>query len=499
MKDNNIERSSNLSTISATTQQRKKCLLHGRKYLTLSSSKKSVICKKCQKDNLDPTNFTYEDVSSDTSTPFDFINDKSLQCIHKCGNPTNYYCYFCKGFLCYNCLIANHISHDIDSIAYIANAFRDDVSEKEEKLSSIVKNINSELNSIRPKEKKKDSNEENKKELLSQSLSQIENVKKNITSSLNKTLSSYESNFNSIFDNNDNEVQSLSTDIAKTTSNIDNAMSVISSMLSTLNSTKLNCDAKCEAFSKQAPIIQKTKDIIKHINHVMNKTTMTKYKYTSTKEEINSKIESLNKNVSATADTLSFSIQNGSDSKSYHLNRFKTFQHSSMKYFKTTSVIVSSLNSISIIGVNICSVYIHKSKLVNPEYNTIEKRDFVPIQISISKYFDDHCETLLSEEKKLIGAVNNNDPVISIFLSKGISVKENEKILITIENLNKEDYYGDFWIGSTSTQCANERVQRMICNSTGIKAVFEAANGIQSDFDEFAAGLIEGIIFTCEQ
>ena len=183
MKDNNIERSSNLSTISATTQQRKKCLLHGRKYLTLSSSKKSVICKKCQKDNLDPTNFTYEDVSSDTSTPFDFINDKSLQCIHKCGNPTNYYCYFCKGFLCYNCLIANHISHDIDSIAYIANAFRDDVSEKEEKLSSIVKNINSELNSIRPKEKKKDSNEENKKELLSQSLSQIENVKKNITSS----------------------------------------------------------------------------------------------------------------------------------------------------------------------------------------------------------------------------------------------------------------------------------------------------------------------------
>ena len=95
--------------------------------------------------------------------------------------------------------------------------------------------------------------------------------------------------------------------------------------------------------------------------------------------------------------------------------------------------------------------------------------------------------------------MNNNDPVISIFLSKGISVKENEKILITIENLNKEDYYGDFWIGSTSTQCANERVQRMICNSTGIKAVFEAANGIQSDFDEFAAGLIEGIIFTCEQ
>ena len=65
-------------------------------------------------------------------------------------------------------------------------------------------------------------------------------------------------------------------------------MSVISSMLSTLNSTKLNCDAKCEAFSKQAPIIQKTKDIIKHINHVMNKTTMTRYKYTSTKEEINS-------------------------------------------------------------------------------------------------------------------------------------------------------------------------------------------------------------------
>lgn len=496
MKDNNrIERTSNLSTVSATTQQRKKCLLHGRKYLTLSLTKKSVICKKCEKDNLDPTNFTYEEVSSENSTtPFDFINDKTLQCIHKCGNATNYYCYFCKSFLCYNCLISNHINHDIDSITYIANTFRDDVSEKDEKLANIVKSIDTELNSIKPKEKKKDNSNDDKKELL-----QIENAKKNINSSLEKTLFVYNENFLKIFNNNDNEVSLLSNDITKTTLNIDNTMNMISSIITTLNSSKMNYDAKCEVFSAQAPIIQKTKDIIKHINHIMNKTTMAKYKYTSTKDEINMKIESLNKNVFAAADTFLFSIQNGSNGQSYHLNRFKTFQHSSMKYFKTTSVVISSLNNISIIGVNLCSVYIHKNKLVNPDYNTVERRDSILIKITISKYFENHYEKLLSEEKKLIGAVNNNDPVISIFLSQGIILKSNEKLLITIENLNKEDYYGDFWIGSTSTQCVNEGIQRLICNSTGVKVVFETSNGIQSDFDEFSAGLIEGIIFTCEK
>ena len=63
-----------------------------------------------------------------------------------------------------------------------------------------------------------------------------------------------------------------------------------------------------------------------------------------------------------------------------------------------------------------------------------------------------------------------------------------------MENLS-EDNYIDIWTGSVG-QTNKKNMQIIRCHNSGIQFLFKKAEGIQTDFDEFEQGIIEGILYS---
>ena len=185
----------------------------------------------------------------------------------------------------------------------------------------------------------------------------------------------------------------------------------------------------------------------------------------------------------------------------FSFNRFKSFQHTSMNYFKTTSIIFNSKNDFNLLGINLCALYIHRKKINDPNflYDNFENRDNININIKIKKFDNNNNNNdnfILNENKKLFGAVQINDPVYTIYFNDIIKVKNNNDYLITINNIENLNYYNDIWIGATPLNTYQNFTQIIQDNNTNLVIKFTKPEGIQSDFDEFKNGIIEGILFT---
>ena len=86
------------------------------------------------------------------------------------------------------------------------------------------------------------------------------------------------------------------------------------------------------------------------------------------------------------------------------------------------------------------------------------------------------------------------DPSISINFLKGIKLVPNKQYLVTIQNTSDISYC-DLWVGAVSKE--NEKSEQKIrCHNTKVDFSFTQTKTIQTDFDEFAMGIIEGILFS---
>lgn len=472
---------------------------HLRKYLSLDETKHNVICKKCLDNNLNPQNFTYEyDKSSSNSiNDIDFMNDKTLQCMHKCGQNSNYYCIDCKGLICYNCLISHHINHQTDSVNYISNIFSDYIDDKIDNLSKVLSLIDKELENHKKKDNTNDKKEK-KQEFTSIQKKNVHNALLSISNSINNSLNNYENEYDNTFNESANEISLTKTQSESSLNFINNSIKSLNLLMTKLNNPTLSNVAKCDYIQSNSSSLSQIKSSLKQSTHLLNKITLLKYNYNKLQENTLSSFSNLNNKLNSYVDTLITSIHTGNNSQSYHIHRFKSFQHSSMKYFKSTSISFSTLyDNITLIGLNLCGIYIHKSKITNPNYETINiaKRDHININVTITL----KNEVIYNTEKQLFGSVNNNDPIVSIFFNEGVRLTKGDDYLITINNLNDENnLYGDYWLGTVMSNLIEKKIQEVNCNSTGINFKFQGAHDIQTDFDEFSTGLIEGIIFTKE-
>lgn len=472
---------------------------HLRKYLSLDETKRNVICKKCLNNNLNPQNFTYEfdSSSSNSINDLDFMNDKTLQCMHKCGQSSNYYCIDCKGLVCYNCLISHHINHQSDSVNFISNKFGDYIDEKIDNLTKAISMIDKELENHKKKEHSNE-NKEKKQEYTSIQKKTVNNALLSISNSIHNSLNNFEKEYENTFNDSANEIALAKIQSESSLNFINNSISTLNLLMIKLNEPTLSNLSKCDFIKSNSSSLSQIKSSLKQTTQLLNKITFLKYNYHKLQEGTLSSYSNLNNKLNSYVDTLITSIHTGNNSQSYHIHRFKSFQHSSMKYFKSTSISFSTFyDNITLIGLNLCGIYIHKSKIANPNYETINisKREYINIKVTITS----KDEVIYNTEKKLFGAVNNNDPIVSIFFNEGLRLTKGDEYLITINNMNDEsNLYGDYWLGTVMSTLIEKKVQEVSCNSTGITFKFKGTHDIPTDFDEFSTGLIEGIIFTKE-
>ena len=134
--------------------------------------------------------------------------------------------------------------------------------------------------------------------------------------------------------------------------------------------------------------------------------------------------------------------------------------------------------------------------IINDEESNNESKvkNEIPIQITISTISNQvEGQKLFTQQSNLSIVKGSDDPAQIINFDKGLKIYKEKLYLIRIENLSENNYI-DIWTGSVKTRKKN--IQVIQCNNTGIQFVFKQAQGMQTDFEEFENGIIEGILYS---
>ena len=460
---------------------------HNIKYISLDRNKMAFICKKCLEYGLAENNLEIFDENEKINLE---KNNDNL-CNGKCGNIAYYYCITCNQFLCYHCLMINHNNHSIETINYESNSFKDDINIEIGLLNRLIEAMGNCKINVKKIEK-----EDNSKdlELINKIKTTIDQTTNIIKKSLDEKMKELNKTFIEIYEGFDNDNESIFEGVKQLKLNIKNALLDIEELNKYLNDNSLNSINKVEILQEGHKKYKEIEKLVKQSNNILNAITMNDF---NTKENNNKKKlqkENINSNLKTLENSVKYSIQSGSNSECYHLNRFKSFQHHDLKFFKSTSLCFSTKKNITLFGLNICSLYFHKKQIKNPNFimQKIDERGFLNIEIVIKN----NNEIKFKENKKLYGAINVNDPIISIFFSSPVNIEKDNNYIITINNLSKDNFYADFWTGSCPSITHDNLNQLIHCNCTGIYFAFTSPDGIQSDFNEFSIGIIEGIIYS---
>ena len=205
------------------------------------------------------------------------------------------------------------------------------------------------------------------------------------------------------------------------------------------------------------------------------------------------------------------SILTGRENRSILLRRYVHFSHNEIKYFKNSIIGFASNNNVFICGLSLCGLYLKRKKQKakennnntqnnnsnddNNETDNENTKKTLPIQITVSTMSNQvEGEKLFVQKCELTYVKGSEEPSIIINFEKGIKITKEKLYLLKVENLS-DNYYIDIWTGSVG-KLKKKNIQVIRCHNTGIQFLFKHAEGIQTDFDGFDNGIIEGILYS---
>ena len=523
---------------------------HGTKYISLDRKKESLICKYCFQSGALETNLdlNHEFVDkyikdleeknrmNNSELSKDIIKETSEENIsereetsHKlnveenssnisstvkdqincltflCQNFPYYLCETCKDFICYKCISKNmdnnneksrHYFHDIESVNYEANSFRDDININLDTLETILNSLDFLIN----EEKKRIKNfmykinEESKIEISDYYVKAFERIKANV---IEKNGELYEKYCKKNFGNKDNDVNDLYISNNNIKSNVNDVLEELKKIKEKLNDKNISTEDKCELHNKYIELIKeanilitKGKSILSQSNKILNDL--------NSEETINkfSKSESIqNKLLSEKEKNFIQSLSNTNKNKgSYKLNRFVTYRYEGLKYLGFSTLEFSCNNDIVLYGIFLCGKFLSSNKIKQKDYSEIpiDQRGFYDINVKL--YELKNKSILFNENKKLYEIIEANNPIIQISFDKGITINKDKKYVIVVENL-ESDKFCELWVGNVHKKLIVNKTQNVKCNNTGLEFNFCLSNEFNSDFNEFKQGIIEGILY----
>ena len=528
-----------------------KCLNkdHGSKYISLDKKRENLICKYCYQSGALETNLDInqefvdsylkeleeknkiinsstskgiiKETSEENISDKDDTNDKlnkeenssnlsniqtQINCLtFLCENFPYYVCENCQDFICYRCIMnkmdgvgdkSRHYFHDVESVNYLANSFKDDININLETLEEIINS----LDLLIKEEKNRNQEfrtkliEENKKQIQDSCLKTFDRINLKIQEKNNNLYFNY---CKDTYENKDNEINDLCLSNNNTKINVKNIMDELKSIKDKINGNDISNEDKCELHNKFIELlnkgnlfIKKGKNLILESNQILNYLNNNK-----TKDKFN-KIESIQNNL--LFDKEKYLIQSLSSSYnnkgSFKLNRFVTYKHQGLQYFGFSTLEFMCNNDIILYGIFLCGKFIFSNNIKEKEISDVSMNDRSYYEINIKIYQLNKNLLLVNENKKLFEIINPNDPVIKISFEKGLKINKDEKYAIIVENLENKKYC-DLWIGGVLKQSIINNVQKIKCNNTNIEFNFYLSNNYNSDMDEFKMGIIDGILY----
>ena len=533
-----------------------KCLNkdHGFKYITLDRKKKSLICKNCYTSGALETNLELnqefidnylkeqEQKNLSQQTPVDVIKEtieenlvseneenpnkskktikskisedlesnKSssflIKCLtFQCENYPYYFCESCQDFICYHCIMkrmdektdkSRHYFHDIESINYESNSFKDDIELELNTINKIYIPLDYLIQNEKQRTEKfiKKLKTEDKNDLLNH----LNNITKNIKSLYFENSKSLNDNYKkNVFNNIDNNINDLSISSNNTKLNIEKSLEELKTIKELINKNGLTNEEKCDFYHKNIEIIKKASSLITKGNNIIFQTTE---ELNQINDENNKKRADREKSIIQNIllekeNTIIQSLANKTKKQgTYKLNRFVTYKHEGLRFFENSSLEFISQKDAVLCGLFLCGKYLSSKKLKKEDYSNIPKEERGFYNINIKIFDKNKKEPLIDENKKLYEIVDINDPVIDIIFEKEIKLQKDIRYIIDVTNLENEKYC-DIWFGNVHKKLIHDNVQKIICNNTGNIFEFYMPQEHNSDFNEFEFGLIEGILY----
>ena len=353
--------------------------------------------------------------------------------------------------------------------------------------------------------------------ILNDSIIEIKNISDGLKIQKEQTMKIPENSNKLIANDNQIQIENL---LKKTTDNflgIDNEIkddcisynNIKNKTKNYLESLKEICSELNERYeSKKFEVCEYHHDIFKHLTEIINhiessnnflniRLKQTENKFNENENKINNSLSLLQKEILNYENSCISSITTGHSNKSYLLRRFTKFIHSDVKYFKNTLVGFAANDNIFLNGLIICGLYVRRKKkeeMTEEELNKL-KSESIPLQISILTMTNQsEGETLYTQNFELNSVINIDDPCFIMNFDKGIKIAKEKLYLIKITNLSNNNYI-DIWTGNTG-KTLKKGIQVIRCHNTGTQLLFKQSEGIQTDFDEFDFGLIEGVLYS---
>ena len=470
------------------------CSLHRKNYIKFDSHNFIIICSKCIEEGKE-SNLKFQDEANEHIIKIEEKNIKlpedTIVCVNHNNKKGSFYCDECKEFICKFCFAEEHKLHKCHLPEIIANEFKNyinDSIDNAKKLKPELDNTIDEISHISENLKVQ------KNEIVKVPSSSFSNItlknKNEIDEFLNK--------FNNILDNLDNEVSSdyeRHIKIKEKAQMYIKELNEISSKLKNENNS-LNNFQLCIYHKNTKEKIKEILNFEKNSSNFVNiKLISLIDKCEKTKPNLLNDIILLNKSLSNYENTSMSSISTGQASNSILLRRFLRFIHNEIKFFKNTSLIVKTNSQIFLSGLAVCGLYISQKKIKDPNNNF--KNDSIDIKVNIFSYDIDSGkkeENLFNEDFTIFSIIDKNDPSQIIYFSKGVKILAEQNYLITIENISSNSYC-DLWVGNIgNNKIQGEQIIK--CHNTNTAFIFKETEGIQTDFDEFNNGIIEGILYS---
>ena len=483
------------------------CKIHKKDFLKLDSINFEIICEKCIEEGKQSQ---LELINND-----DDSEENKFNCYVHHGSKGSFYCEQCKEFICKMCFAEEHRTHKCHLPEIIKKEFVQNVQESINFSSELHPVLDESINAIKKiyENLKKQKNDLN---LFPQNALKVINTNNKIQIELlmEKTINKFLGIDNEIHDN------YLTHKMLKDkTKNYLGILKKINEEINNNGKFKTNYDL-CVYHKEKNNVLN---EIFKYINSSLNfiniRLNNTNNKYDENKEKIENSLNLMNKEINNYEKSCISSILTGRENRSIILRRYIHFSHNEIKYFKNSIIGFASNDNVFISGISLCGLYIKKRKnkansnnnennennydtnnlesnlninnIINEENNNKK----INIQITVSTMSNQvEGEKLFSQKCELWGVRGSEDPTEIINFEKGVKIIKEKLYLLKIENLS-EDNYIDLWTGSVG-KLKKKNLQVIRCHNTGIQFLFKQAEGIQTDFDEFDNGIIEGILYS---
>jgi len=164
-----------------------------------------------------------------------------------------------------------------------------------------------------------------------------------------------------------------------------------------------------------------------------------------------------------------------------------------MSGIPNTSICMVSSQTINFVGFGICGLFNgsqSEMKSIDLEIKIYEIENVKEFSLSMP---------IISKTTVSIPIITNNiDPIYQIYLKNGVNINKDKIYYIYIENISPNKYV-NIWTGkikSEDKEGEEDNQHTVYCNSSSVKFNFTSTFGVDSDLNEFTAGIISDIVFS---